>query len=160
MQWTLYLTTRSVIISILRWKPRGMLGPETRWELGCELIKVKMDKMVWKHPKRYRRKTEGIHEEHKIIVSVKTSLQGKNWSHGDAQSQKRITKKILTTFRRKILVPLELADLYARGGDLFWRAWNLVRERKKLRNRLFVLKGTSQGILPFAPGSTQSWWVG
>lgn len=73
-------------------------------------------------------------------MSVKTSLQGKNWSRGDARNQKRITKKILKTFRRKILVPLELADLYARGGDLFVTRVEPREGTQKAEKRLFVLK--------------------
>ena len=73
-------------------------------------------------------------------MSVKTSLQGKNWSRGDARNQKRITKKILKTFRRKILVPLELVDLYVRGGDLIVTRVEPREGTQKAEKRLFVLK--------------------
>ena len=54
-------------------------------------------------------------------------------------------------------MPLELADLYARGGDLIVTRVEPREGTQKAERRLFVLKGSSQGISPFAPGSTQSW---
>ena len=88
-------------------------------------------------------------------MSVKFLMQGREKSRGNAQSQKRIFKKLKTVSKTNRRKNSNATRVNARGGERETRmpvkslGWNLAREREMLKRNNFTEKA-NQGISPFA----------